>query len=419
MPVLAHPRFHGWRIVAFCGISQFMAMGFSIYLLSLYIEPMAATFNVSPGLIGSGMGLFYLVTSLSGPLVGSWVDRGHMRTVIMGGTVMFALSFVAMALATSVWHVALACAILLAPGVCMIGVLPCAAMLVNWFEKRQAFALGVAALGISFGGFFAPPLAAYLITNLGWQQSMLVFAAIILIVLLPLSWALVVPKPADLNQHPDGVEPAVTTETTGPTGAKNGSMKDLVSDKTFWYLTLAVGLLSLCSILLVTYIVPMARERGMSTELSALLISGYAASSLTGKFLLGWLGDKFEKRSVFLLIQVLAVVGWLPMLMLEGIVPLMASVVLVGLAVGGLTPIWGSLIAYYFGAGAFGRVKGAMTLAMLVCTVVPGPLGGLIYSLYGSYTTSFWLLWVALPVALLCTWMLPRQGIAARRPAIA
>ena len=122
---------------------------------------------------------------------------------------------------------------------------------------------------------------------------------------------------------------------------------------------------------------------------------------------------------MLLLIQVLAVVGWLPMLMLEGIVPLMASVVLVGLAVGGLTPIWGSLIAYYFGAGAFGRVKGAMTLAMLVCTVVPGPLGGLIYSLYGSYTTSFWLLWVALPVALLCTWMLPRQGIAARRPAIA
>lgn len=413
VPKLAHPRFHGWRIVAFCGLSQFMAMGFSIYLLSLYIEPMAATFEVSPGVIGSGMGLFYLLTSLTGPVVGSLVDRGHMRKIIMAGTVVFALSFVMMAFATSIWHLALACALLLAPGACMIGVLPCAAMLVSWFEKRQAFALGVAALGISFGGFFAPPLAAYLITTFGWQHSLLVFAAIIIAVLLPLAWALVAGKPADLNQFPDGLEPVMKAEGAGTgTAPATGAMKDLIGNRTFWYLTLAVGLLSLCSILLVTYIVPMARERGVSTELSALLVSAFAASSLTGKFLLGWLGDKFAKRSVFILIQCLAVVGWLPMLLLDSMAALMTSVVLVGLAVGGLTPIWGSLIAFYFGAGAFGRVKGAMTLAMLVCTVVPGPLGGIIYTLYGSYAASFWLLWIVLPVALLCTWLLPKQGVA-------
>lgn len=410
MPLLAHPRFHGWRIVAFCGLSQFMAMGFSIYLLSLYIEPIATTFGVSPGVVGSGMGLFYLITSLTGPLVGSWVDRGHMRKIVMSGTVLFALGFVVMAFATSIWHVALACALLLAPGVSMIGVLPCAAMLVNWFEKRQAFALGVAALGISVGGFCAPPFAAHLMNTIGWQHSLLVFGAIVIALLLPLAWALVVNKPADLNQFPDGLEPAVRREGATAAATK-GSMKDLIGNKTFWNLTLAVGLLSLCSILLVTYIVPMARERGVSTELSALLVSAYAASSLTGKFMLGWLGDKFHKRSVFMLIQWLAVVGWLPMLLLDSAVALMASVILIGLAVGGLTPIWGSLIAYYFGASAFGRVKGAMTLAMLVCTVLPGPLGGLIYAIYGSYAASFWLLWGVLPVALLCTWLLPRQRV--------
>lgn len=414
MPILAHPQFHGWRIVAFCGVSQFMAMGFSIYLLSLYIEPMAQTFNVSPGLIGSGMGLFYLAISLAGPLVGSWVDRGHMRKVIMIGAVLFALSFVAMAFASSILQVALACLLLLAPGVCMVGVLPCAAMLVNWFEKRQAFALGIAALGISCGGFFAPPLAAYLITQLGWQQSMLVFAAIIAAVLLPLSWALVAGKPADLNQHPDGVVPEV--KAAGSKTAQQGSMKELMTQKTFWNLTLAVGFLSLCSILLITYIVPMARERGVSMEWSALLVSAYAGSSLVGKFLLGWLGDKFEKRSVFILIQLLAIAGWLPMLLWGDIIALMVSVIFVGLAVGGLTPMWSSLIAFYFGASAFGRVKGAMTLAMLVCTVVPGPLGGLIYSYYDSYIASFWLLGLALPLALLCSWALPRHGIEHAQP---
>lgn len=414
MPLLAHPRFHGWRIIAFCGISQFMAMGFSIYLLSLYIEPMSTTFNVSPGLIGSGMGLFYLAISLIGPLVGVWVDHGHVRRVIMGGAVLFSLSFVAMAFATSVLQVALACLLLLAPGVCMVGVIPCAAMLVNWFERRQGFALGIAALGISCGGFFAPPLAAYLIKQLGWQQSMLVFAAIIALVLLPLAWALVVSKPAELNQHPDGVAPALSAAQV-VAGGSQGSMKELMVQKTFWNLTLAVGFLSLCSILLITYIVPMARERGVSMEMSALLVSGYAGASLVGKFLLGWLGDKFDKRRVFILIQWLAIGGWLPMLLWGNVPALMLSVILVGLAVGGMTPMWSSLIAYYYGAGAFGRVKGAMTLAMLVCTVVPGPLGGMIYGYYNSYVASFWLLGLALPLALLCTWMLPKQGIGAEQ----
>jgi len=408
MPGLIHPRFHGWRIVAFCTVSQFMAMGFSIYLLSLYIEPMAKTFDVSPGAVGSGMGLFYLITSLIGPLVGSWVDRGYMRRIIMGGCVLFSLSFVALSFAANIWHAALACAFLLAPGVCMIGVLPCAAMLVNWFQRRQAFALGLAALGISFGGFFAPPLAAYLITSVGWQQSLLVFAAIVALVLLPLAWALVVSSPSDVNQYPDGTEPV---QVPSGAAAGSGSMKTLMVQKTFWYLTLSVGLLSLASILIVTYIVPLARERGVGMEASALLVSAFAGSSLVGKFLLGWLGDRFAKRSVFILIQVLATVGWLPMLLFSGTIGLMVSVITVGLAVGGMTPLWGSLIAYYFGAQFFGRVKGAMTLAMLVCTVVPGPLGGIIYNLYGSYVASFWLLWVVLPVALVCTLLLPRKGV--------
>lgn len=407
MSGLIHQRFHGWRIVGFCTVSQFMAMGFSIYLLSLYIEPMATTFDVSPGVIGSGMGLFYLATSLTGPLVGSWVDRGHMRSVLLGGTLLFALSFVVMALAPNIWYVALACIFLLAPGVCMIGVLPCATMLVNWFEKRQALALGVAALGISFGGFFAPPLAAYLITNIGWQHSMLVFAAMIVAILLPLIWALVVGKPADVGQFPDGVEPPPIQSQPSSSAPPSATLKELMTQKTFWYLTLSVGLLSLCSILLVTYIVPLARERGLSTETAALLVSAYAGSSLIGKFLLGWLGDKYAKRSVFILIQVFATVGWLPMLLVNSVAGLMVSVVCVGLAVGGLTPIWGSLIAAYFGSRVFGRVKGAMTLAMLVCTVVPGPLGGLIYSFYGSYAASFWILWGVLPIALVCTLLLP------------
>ncbi len=75
--LLIDPHFHGWRIVAFCFLSQFVSMGFSIYILGIYIQPIANEFGVSPGLLGWGMAFFYLANSLVGPFVGNWVDRGR------------------------------------------------------------------------------------------------------------------------------------------------------------------------------------------------------------------------------------------------------------------------------------------------------------------------------------------------------
>jgi MFS family permease len=410
MSTLINPQFHGWRIVAFCGLSQFVAMGFTIYIIGVFIQPMATTFKVSPGVFGWGMGFFYLVNSLAGPVVGSLVDRGYVRPILMTGSALLALSFLAMSQVSNVVQAAVVCILLLAPGMCMVGVLPCSAMLVNWFHRRQAFALGIAALGISLGGFVMPPLAGWLIAKLGWQQTMAVFAGTIALLLIPSSWALAVGRPADLNQYPDGIKD-VGGSSKAVASDPELTMKKLIMQKTFWLLTLSVGLLTVCSIVLLTFVVPFAQDKGVSVEASALLVSSYAGAALVGKFLLGWLGDQFSKRKVFILVQVLATLGWLLMVWLDSIVGLVIGATLMGLSIGGLTPLWAALIALYFGPQAFGRVKGLMTLAMLVCTVVPGPLGGVLYDLYGSHATSFALIWWVLPFALLFTVLLPEKRV--------
>jgi len=401
-------QFHGWRMVGFCGLSQLVSMGFSIYIFGVFIQPMAKTFGVSPGLFGWGMGMFYLVNSLIGPLVGSWIDHGHARKVVMAGATLLALNCLALSQAETVFHAAMACMLLMAPGVCMAGVLPCSAMLVNWFHRRQAFALGIAAIGISLGGFVMPPFASWLIREYGWQHTMLVFAAIIATVMIPASWALAVGRPADLRQQADGDSPSLADVKAAP--LTDLSMTGLFRQRVFWWLTLSVGLLTVCSIVLLTFVVPFAQEKGVSVQASALLVSSYAGAALVGKFLLGWLGDHFSKRKVFILIQILATVGWLQMVWLDSVAGLVVGAILVGLSIGGLTPLWAALIAHYFGPHAFGRVKGVMTLAMLVCTVAPGPLGGILYDSYGSHATSFALIWWVLPAALFFTLLLPEKG---------
>ncbi|MYM64467.1 MFS transporter [Pseudomaricurvus sp. HS19] len=411
------PHFHGWRLVGFSTISQFIAMGFSIYILGLYIQPLATEFNVSPGTLGWGMGIFYLISSAMGPLVGSWVDKGHARLVLTLGALVFALGFVLMSLVSSLWQAALVCTFLLAPGACMLGVLPCATLLVQWFERRQSFAVGIAAIGISLGGFVMPPIANGLIDALGWRTSLLVLGLFVAAFLLPLSWALVVGRPADVGQFADGDTPDSASEAGTENFDRSSEQpavaaltaKAIVMQKTFWLLTGCIGLLSLCSIMMVTFMVPYARVAGLSSDTSALLISLYAGSAVVGKFLLGWVGDHFSRRKIMVLIQLVGALGWLCMVVWQNTAALMASAALVGFAVGGMTPLWATLIALHFGPAAFGRVKGIMTLAMTVFLIIPGPLGGYLYDRFGSYEAGFAMVWWVLPLALLCAWLLPEK----------
>lgn len=406
--LLIDSQFHGWRIVAFCFLSQFVSMGFSIYILGIYIQPIANEFGVSPGLLGWGMAFFYLANSLVGPFVGNWVDRGQARLVMPVGAVVFALGFVALGLSSHLLFSALACLLLLAPGACMLGVLPCATLLVQWFRRHQGLAVGIAAIGISLGGFVMPPLANLLIEQLGWRHSLMVLGGVVAALMLPLAWLVVVGRPADICQHPDGDPPAVEpAAATAEPPAVNAAA--LLTQKTFWLLTCSVGLLSATSIIMVTFIVPYAMSTGTSAASSAFLISLYAGFAVVGKVAFGWAGDRASRRKVMIAIQLCATFGWLVMVLVEGTLPMMISAALVGMAIGGMTPLWAALIALYYGPGAFGRVKGVMTLAMLAFLIVPGPLGGYLYDLTGSYAAGFAIIWWVLPVALLCTVLLPER----------
>ncbi|BFM07115.1 MFS transporter [Halioxenophilus aromaticivorans] len=404
------PAFHGWKIVYFSCISQFFGMGFSIYLFGLFIQPMALSLGTSAGKIAWGMGIFYLVNALFGLIVGVWLDKGHAKKVMTLGSLLFAAS---LALLSVVSHPALAaviCALLFAPGACMISVLPCSTLVVNWFHQKQGLALGIAALGISLGGFLMPPITSFLIENYGWRAALQCLAAAIVLILTPLAWWLVIARPSDLNQQPDGLaeNTAASQPKTDADGNHNLTFASLIRNRIFWLLTFTVGLLSMGSIIIITFIVPYAREIGLDTLESALLVSSFAGASFTGKFVFGWLSDVFSKRSVMVLLQVIAMFAWLPLITSNHSLLILASVVGVGLAVGGLTPIWASLIALYFGTQAFARVKGAMTLAMLICTIIPGPMGGLLFDATGSYAGAFQIALGLLPLGLLSTILLPK-----------
>lgn len=142
-------------------------------------------------------------------------------------------------------------------------------------------------------------------------------------------------------------------------------------------------------ILMITFIVPYARELGLGNQLSILLVSVIAAASLAGKFFFGWLSDYFPILNIMAALQLIETLAWLPLIYTDHAITVLVTVVIVGLAVGRLTPIWASLIAVYFGSHAFARAKAFehspryfarlfQTLGAACCTMQPAPTKPLI-----------------------------------------
>ncbi len=404
--------FHGWKILGLVTACQFFSVGFSSYLIGLYLEPMAQEFGASRSTMGWGSTIFYTGMALLGPLLGNWVDRGRIRTVFTLGAALLAVGLIAMSQVHGVLPAALICLLLLAPGAAMLGMVPAATLVVQWFRRRRGMALGVMAAGMSLGGFFVPPFAAYLISSLGWRPSLAVMGAIVGVVMLPLCWKLAVSKPAVLGQFPDG-DAAPAAEAAGEQAPASVKFAELAGNRNFWGIALSMGLLSFCSVVLITYLIPYVGQEGIPLQTGALLLSCYAGAAFGGKFIAGWLCDRVNPANVLSGLALVAALGWVPLIHFPSLPSFIASVSLTGLAIGSLTPTIAALVACKFGPLAYGKVKGASALVSSVFLFLPGPVGGLLYDQFGSYQATFGWLWWAFPLALACSFLLSRASGAA------
>ncbi len=403
--------FYGWKILCLATFCQFVSVGFSVYMVGLFIEPLSKAFSATPGQLGWASSILLFVGSAMGPLLGYWADREKVKQVLCGGAVCLALGFILLSQANGLWMGALICIFLIGPGAAMLGIVIAGAMLVKWFEQRRGLALGIAASGVSFGGFLMPAVVAWMLTAYGWRDTSMTLGIFLLVVLLPVTWLIPVNKPADIGQFPDGVEKSDDSPPV-QSGQSQSSLtfKLLLARFDFWIITLVIGSLNFSSIAIITYLIPFSREQGIGLQESALMLSTYAGSAFIGKFLFGWLADKIHPRRLLSAIPLVMAAGLFPMLNVDSIYVFVGSIAIVGLALGGLLPIWGGLIARNFGPQAFGRVKGAMSLILTLAAVIPGPLGGYLYDSFGSYAMLFNVLIAVLIIGFIISILMPENS---------
>ena len=349
--------------------------------LGLFLSPMSQANGWGRDVFAFALALQILLWGAVQPVAGAIADRFGAVLVLSVGSVLYAIGLALMVYSTTPLALVFSAGVLLGLGISASSftlVIAAFGKLLPPEWRSLAFGLGTAAG--SFGQFLFSPLAIGLIHAVGWQNALLTFAAVVL---------LIVPLALVLAQPPfDG-----GAQTAAP--AQRQSLRDALGEAFGHrsYVLLVLGFFT-CGfqLLFITVHLPAYLvDRGQSIDAGAWTIGVIGLFNIIGSLLAGWLGDRMPKRYLLAVIYLLRSAAVLAFIVFP-VTP--ASAVVFGATMGLLwlstVPPTSGLIALMFGTKWFATLFGVAFFSHQLGGFLGVWLGGVLYEAFGSYDPIWW-----------------------------
>ncbi len=387
----------GWRVMAGAFVSAALAIGFTTYIYGMFVVPVSKEFGISRANANNGMIMFLLSMALVAPFTGQLLDRFSARKVMTVGGLCLGGALMAASQAQSLWLMLVLIGVPLTFGAAACGVLGANTVVVRWFERRRGRALGILALCTSVGGFFAQPLAALLIDAFGWRHALFLLGLIATTTILLLNAFVIRNRPnaretgydAEFDTEPVKVSQSTRPEEAAPPPGRVWTNRELMCNRNFWLMSLGIGLLFGIDQAVLVSQVPYFQDIGYDLPTTALLVSVKTISAIGGKLVVGYLADKVDLRLLFAYVASCSALLMGVYILQPSFVVLLSCVALLGVAVGGVFPVWTTLMAWLFGARSYGTVMGLMMIIMQPFAVMALRFIGEVYDRSGSYIPAF------------------------------
>jgi MFS family permease len=351
--------FYGWVVVFAAFVAFSMVYGMVLYSFTIFVNPVAKSFGAEVGDVQLAFAATNVGTGILGIFGGMLLARHSKRLCIIIGLAILAASFYAMSMVTALWQFIALYGIAVAFGASLAAPMGASAIVNNWFIKNRGRALTFATLGTSFGQFVIPKyIAGPIIAAHGWQTAYQIFAAILLVVGIPLIFLLVIDHPEEKGMKPYGADgvPAAAASLDAPLPTTG----EVLSRGDFWSIAISYILGVFVYLGLLASMVPYARGLGVSAAdgLTLVMVSGIAA--IIGKFFFATFTDQMGLRNTFWIALALNSAALISLLTMKDFTGLEIASACVGGAAGGLLPVWPGLVAFRFGRHTLPKVMGLM-----------------------------------------------------------
>lgn len=393
-PRLSESRY-GWHQVGVAFFTGGMFNGTIIYAYSLLMVLISAEIEATAFQQMWPKTAMMIGGAVLAPFIGPMVDRYPMRRFLVLGLMCFVAGLAVASTSNTIIQVTVVFCLFFGPVQSLLGPLTLSALVSRWFTRRRAFAIGIANIGISAGGFALPMIIGELSETLHWRELFLLLSACALVLALPPILLLTI------NQ-PDDYYATDAAQETAP-GAASGqhTTRSLFADPGFWALGLCVGAMYGVNVGILSNLVQIGMENGLDKATAVRAISILALCGIAGKLSIGYLADHFNKCLLLAMVVSLFALALLLLMRAEDVTGIMLASVLIGFSASSSLPLWHSLTASLFGVANFARVIGLTQLLVFPMVMAGPPVAGYIYDTTGSYDNALLFFACLLAAALL------------------
>lgn len=348
--------------------------------LGLFLTPLSTTNGWGRDVFATALAIQVLLWGAGQPLAGAIADRFGITRVLGAGVVLYAIGLMMMAHTSSPTVLYLTAGLFLGLGLsgCSFSIV-IAALGKLMPERWRTLSFGIGTAAGSFGQFLFSPLAVALIDTAGWQNTLMLFAGVVLLVL-PLSMVLATPR----------------ADAVGVGGAAAQTLKQALKEALGHrsYVLLVLGYftcgfqLQFITIHMPSYLL----DRGLPAEVGGWTIAAIGLFNAVGSVFSGWLASRVPKR--FILAAIYSSRALVIFIFISSPVTPFTAVafgaVMGFLWLSSVAPTNG-LIVVMFGTRWLATLAGFAFFSHQFGGFVGVLLGGIVFERTGSYDAIWWL----------------------------
>ncbi|MGN6489501.1 MAG: MFS transporter [Devosia sp.] len=339
--------------------------------------PMSSDLGLTREAWGMALAIQNLAWGFAQPFAGGLADRYGTAKVIVGGLLIYAVGLVLMVMSPDGTILNLTAGVLVGVGIATSSF----SIVMTAFgrsvpQEKRPLIFGIATAASSFGQFAFAPIGQAFIQNFGWQST-LIYAAALLVLIIPLTYAL-----RGRTEHAVG----------------QANLKFMEALARAWgygsYRLLVIGFfvcgfhIAFINVHLPAYLV----QCGLTPEAGGWAIAVIGVFNIAGSLLAGYLGGKLPKQLLLAAIYLSRAVAIALFMMFPVTIE---SALLFSAAIGLLwlstVPLTAGLVTLFFGARYMGMLYGVAFLSHQFGSFLGVWLGGYAFDTTGSYSIVWYL----------------------------
>ncbi len=411
-------------------LGQLVCWAALYFAFSSFVLPMQLDLGWSQSVQMGAFTLGLTIWGLAALPVGAAIDRGHGRSVLVGGSLLGGAGFLLWSQVSEPWMLYAVWSLL---GVAMSMTLyePVFAIVTRRYPLH--FRDGITTLTLVGG--FATTLSfsavLWLIQALGWRAALVVIGVVLLAVIAPLHALAMRGEGGQARQDGDGQAGGQDGEATALTGSgqsdklplqaapaaahTDASMAEALHCAAFWLLAATFAGYSFVAAALWAHVIPALHAKGLGESQALAILIWVGPAQVASRVLFRFCGTVLTPRRLGYGVFFGQALAFLLFALADSESGLIAFAVLFGVVSGLAAIVRGNLVPAYFGRAHVGRIGGALSSSGLYARAA-APVGAAALLAWPMGYEAVMLVLAAISLFALLAYALARKPVFASRP---